>query len=70
MSTPNQFVIVGERSNGNSSVGDMWLETATFAPESTLAEVWEWAVKSRITGKTILCRDDSHGYRDAEQSTR
>jgi hypothetical protein len=47
-----KFVVIQECSAGNSQVGDMWLETATFPPETTLVEVWAWA---KIQGATSVC---------------
>ena len=31
------------RSAGNASVGEEWIETASFAEHATLSEVMEWA---------------------------
>ncbi len=53
-----RFVVMAERSSGNESVGDMWIETATFPPDATLAEIWTWAkIKARASGRIMINRD-------------
>ena len=37
------IVAIKERSEGNESVGSMWLETKLFEPGATVLEVLEWA---------------------------
>jgi hypothetical protein len=39
---PELYIAVQECSSGNERVGDVWLETQTFSPATTLADVWEW----------------------------
>lgn len=36
------IVAIKERSEGNESVGSMWLETKIFEPAATVLEVLEW----------------------------
>jgi len=38
-----KVVAIKERSEGNDSVGSMWLETKIFEPTATVLEVLEWA---------------------------
>jgi len=38
-----KVVAIKERSEGNDSVGSMWLETKVFEPTATVLEVLEWA---------------------------
>lgn len=38
-----KIVAIKERSEGNESVGTMWLETKVFEPTATVLEVLEWA---------------------------
>jgi hypothetical protein len=54
-----QFVAIQECSAGNESVGNMWLSTATFAPDATLREVYDWAQKNSRSGKLIIRHDES-----------
>jgi hypothetical protein len=57
---PTQFVVIQECSNGNESVGDMWLDTRTFPPTATLAEVWAAiAPGGNASGRTMLRPDES-----------
>ncbi len=53
-----QFVVVAERSGGNETVGDAWLETKIFFADTTLKEAYEWAQKKRVSGKTIITKPD------------
>jgi hypothetical protein len=39
-------VAILNRSAGNESVGDMWLETKTFTGKDTLESVLDWAVNA------------------------
>ncbi len=57
---PTQFVILQERSAGNSEVGDMWTDAHTFPPEATLQEVWDRiSPYGDITGRTMIRPDNS-----------
>jgi len=65
---PSQFVILQERSAGNSEVGDMWTDTRTFPPEATLAEVWAViAPYGNISGRTMIRPDESAEKRDVNK---
>lgn len=58
MKAPTKFIVIQERAAGNSSIGTEWLETASFPPETTLAEVWEWArLLDAETGRTMIRPD-------------
>jgi hypothetical protein len=48
------IVAIGERSGGNESVGDMWLETKTFPKETPVSEIIQWANDKDISGKLII----------------
>ena len=37
------IVAIKERSAGNESVGDMWLETAIFNEDTPVKEIVEWS---------------------------
>ena len=55
------FIVVQECSTGNEQVGDMWLETRTFSPTATLAEVWAWRNKlAGNGGKLIVTEENVH----------
>lgn len=54
-----QFVIMQERSNGNESVGDMWIDTHVFPPTATLAEVWTAVNRDALVGGKTILRPDS-----------
>jgi hypothetical protein len=65
---PNSFVIVQERSNGNATIGDMWHDTHTFSPTTTLAEVWRRvAPYGNTAGRTMIRPDESSGSTDIEE---
>jgi len=48
------IVAVGEKSGGNESVGDMWLETKVFPKETTMEKIIFWAKKVDISGRLII----------------
>ena len=50
----NFVVAIGEKSGGNESVGDMWLETKTFHKETPIREIIQWAKDMHISGKLII----------------
>jgi hypothetical protein len=55
-----RFVAIQERSNGNEQVGDMWLETKVFPPETTIEELWRWANGGAVTGHgRLMIRPDA-----------
>lgn len=41
----NEIVAMKERSAGNESVGEMWIETAIFHQDTTVREILKWADK-------------------------
>ncbi len=53
-----QFVVMQERSNGNESVGDMWVDTYVFLPTATLEEVWKAINDEALVGGRTMIRPD------------
>lgn len=53
----NFVVAIKERSAGNETVGTCWLETKTFAKDSPISEIMEWAENSN--GKVMITIDES-----------
>ena len=47
-------IAIGECSNGNERVGDMWLVAHRFPKEATAEEIIEWAYKNGVSGKIML----------------
>ena len=60
----NVVVVVIEKSRGNESVGDMWLETKIFDKNEPVKSIMDWAKKRGVTGKIILTipEEDRDGY--------
>ena len=54
-----QIVAMQECVDGNESVGSMWVETKTFLPQQTLAEVIEWSDRLRVRGGKLIIREES-----------
>ena len=52
-----RIIATKERSAGNESVGDMWNDTKTFAPETPISEIIEWAYN--CSGKLIITIDET-----------
>ena len=52
-----KVIIIKEKSNGNDSVGDMWLETKSFDGEDKLSDVLKW--HGAKNGKLIITVDAS-----------
>lgn len=50
-----RIVAISERSAGNESVGDMWLETKTFDKETPISKIIDW---SNPSGKLIITIDE------------
>ena len=48
------IVAVKERSAGNDSVGDMWLETKVFADDTPISTVWAWGESLQHCGRLML----------------
>lgn len=64
----SKFVIVQERSTGNETVGNAWVETATFGPDATLREVWAWAEPlGGMNGRTMIRPDMNDDPRNDDQ---
>lgn len=49
-----QVVAIAEKSAGNESVGDMWLETKIFNKDTLLSDVIDWATELDVSGKLII----------------
>ena len=47
-----EIVAIKERSAGNDTVGDMWIDTKTFTKETPISEIVKWA--SDVSGKLII----------------
>lgn len=58
---PTMFVAVHERASGNESVGTEWLETRSFPPTATIAEVyvWAWEKRRHLDGRLMICADEA-----------
>jgi hypothetical protein len=54
---PTRIIAIKEMSAGNESVGDMWLETASFDIQTKVLEILEWAKDCK--GKLIITYDGS-----------
>jgi len=53
-----KVIAIKERSAGNESVGDMWMETKSFDRETPIHKILEWA--KDCSGKlTITIDEDS-----------
>lgn len=52
-----RVIATKERSAGNESVGDMWLETASFDKSVSISEIIEWA--KNCTGRLIITIDEA-----------
>jgi len=48
------IIATGEKSGGNDSVGDMWLETKVFNRDTSISEIIEWAAGIDVSGKLII----------------
>jgi len=59
-------VAIGENSNGNDSVGDMWLETKVFPKAASIDEIIQWAHKAYIGGKLIITISEPEKHGEAK----
>jgi hypothetical protein len=55
--TYTKIIAIKERSAGNDSVGDMWIETKSFDVATPVKEIMDWA--NDCSGKLILTIDES-----------
>ena len=55
----SQAIATVERSAGNESVGDMWIETSTFPLTAPLKDVIDWAKKKQCSGRLILTLNEA-----------
>ena len=55
-----EFVVMWEKSAGNESVGEMWIETAVFPETATLADVasWTWPAYRGVPAKKVYPSDE------------
>jgi len=51
-----RIIAIKERSAGNETVGDMWLETKSFDKETPVCEIIEWA--ESCSGRLIITIDE------------
>ncbi|MCK5605309.1 hypothetical protein KAR91_25680 [Candidatus Pacearchaeota archaeon] len=58
-----RVIATQEKSAGNESVGDMWIETKSFAKETPIHEIIEWA--KNANGKLIITIDDASALEDS-----
>jgi len=50
-----RYIAIQECSDGNESVGSMWLEAQSFEPETPIGEIVEWATSCRgSSGRLII----------------
>jgi len=49
-----QYVAILECSQGNDTVGDMWLETLICTPTTTVKELIDWKKENYSKGKLII----------------
>jgi hypothetical protein len=52
-----RIIAVSERSAGNESVGDMWVETKSFDKNTPVSEIIEWGKSTG--GRLIISIDES-----------
>ena len=51
-----RIIAIKERSAGNESVGDMWVQTASFDKDTPISKIVDWA--SDCSGKLIIAIDE------------
>lgn len=54
----NVIVAIKERSAGNDTVGDMWLETKIFSQDTPVGDILFWANKKSTSGKLIITKPE------------
>ena len=52
-----RVVAIKEKSSGNESVGNMWVETKTFPKDTPISEIIKWA--NDCYGKLTITIDES-----------
>jgi uncharacterized protein YkvS len=57
-----KVIATKEMSAGNESVGDMWIETATFDKNAKVGEIVEWA--KGCGGRLIITIDEGSALSD------
>lgn len=57
-----KVIATKEMSAGNESVGDMWIETASFDKNTKVSEIVEWA--KNAGGKLIITIDEGSALAD------
>jgi hypothetical protein len=60
-----RMIAIGEKSSGNDSVGDMWIETKSFNIDTPVSEILKWAWKNGVSGKLTITIDESSGVGDS-----
>mgnify|MGYP006909290077 CR=1 FL=1 len=54
-----RVIATAERSGGNESVGDMWIETKTFDRKTPIEDIVHWANMKQCSGKLIITLDET-----------
>ena len=65
MKTFNSYqkvIAIKEKSAGNESVGNMWIETKSFDPATPVSEIIKWG--NNADGKLILTIDETDAYNE------
>ena len=52
-----QVIATIEKSQGNDSVGDMWIETKSFDRKTQIEDIISWANKHNCSGRLIITID-------------
>lgn len=56
MTAATHFAAIQECSDGNDSVGNMWLEVAHFPGDTPLWKIWQWGRQQRGAHGRLLIR--------------
>jgi len=58
-----RVIAIKEKSSGNESVGNMWVETKTFPKDTPISEIIKWA--KDCCGKLTITIDESDTEEDS-----
>jgi len=53
-----RIIAIIERSDGNDTIGDTWLETRSFDKDTPISEIVTWARNQGVSGKLIITIDE------------
>ncbi len=56
--TYTEVIAIQEKSGGNETIGDTWLETKSFPKNTPISAIIEWA--KHCSGKLIITIDESN----------